>query len=244
MHVAADHQRLPRSRAAGTVLVVEDEPKIRAVVADALAPDIETVLEASSGKDALACAAVRRPDLIVLDLGLPDLDGIEVCRRLRARTVAPIVVLSARHSEQEKTALLDAGADDYITKPFSPAELRARVRAQLRRARMVRTEDDQQPMIVGDLTIDVTRRVVTRNGAGVHLTPTEWGLLSALVANAPRTLTHQQLFRAVWGAAHGDAQQYLRVYVAHLRRKIEADSYAPRHIITEPGVGYRFEPQR
>ena len=244
MRSSADIQRLPHSPEAATVLIVDDEPKIRGVVADALSSAVEAVLEAASGEDALATAAISGPDLIVLDLGLPDLEGIEVCRRLRARTTAPIVVISARHSEQEKTALLDAGADDYITKPFSSAELRARVRAQLRRARMGQAASDAGPLVIGDLSIDVARRTVTREGMAIHLTPTEWGLLSTLVANAARTLTHQQLFRAVWGAAHGDAQQYLRVYVAHLRRKIEADPYSPRYIVTEPGVGYRFEPHR
>ena len=225
------------------VLVIDDEPGIRRVVKEALRPDVSTVLEARSGDEALAIAAAERPDLIVLDLGLPDMDGIEVCRRLRAWTSAPIVVLSARDSEDEKTALLDAGADDYVTKPFGPAELRARVRAQLRRAGMPRVPGGDEPLHVGDLMIDIARRTVTRAGSTVHLTPTEWGLLVALVKSAGKTITHQQLFRAVWGAAHGDAQQYLRVYVAHLRRKIEPDPYVPKYIVTEPGVGYRFEPE-
>jgi two-component system, OmpR family, KDP operon response regulator KdpE len=226
------------------VLVIDDEPNIRRVVKDALRPDVSNVLEARSGSEALSMAAAERPDLIVLDLGLPDMDGIEVCRRLRAWTSAPILVLSARDSETEKTALLDAGADDYVTKPFGPAELRARVRAQLRRAGMSRVPGGDEPLHVGDLTIDIARRTVTRAGSTVHLTPTEWGLLVALVKSAGKTITHQQLFRAVWGTAHGDAQQYLRVYVAHLRRKIEPDPYEPRYIVTEPGVGYRFESER
>jgi two-component system KDP operon response regulator KdpE len=221
--------------------VIDDEPGIRRVVKDALREDVSAVLEARSGEEALAIAAAERPDLIVLDLGLPDMDGIEVCRSLRAWSTAPILVLSARHSEQEKTALLDAGADDYVTKPFGPGELRARVRAQLRRAGMAKMPGGDEPLSVGPLLIDVARRTVTRDGSTVHLTPTEWGLLVALVKSAGKTITHQQLFRAVWGAAHGDAQQYLRVYVAHLRRKIEPDPYEPRFIVTEPGVGYRFE---
>ena len=225
------------------VLVIDDEPNIRRVVKDALRPDVPRVLEARSGSEALSIAAAERPDLIVLDLGLPDMDGIEVCRQLRAWTSAPILVLSARDSETEKTALLDAGADDYVTKPFGPAEFRARVRAQLRRAGMPRVPGGDEPLHVGDLIIDIARRTVTRGGSTVHLTPTEWGLLVALVKSAGKTITHQQLFRAVWGAAHGDAQQYLRVYVAHLRRKIEPDPYEPKYIVTEPGVGYRFEPE-
>ena len=225
------------------VLVIDDEPGIRRVVKDALRSDVSSVLEARSGTEALSIAAAERPDLIVLDLGLPDMDGIEVCRRLRSWTSAPILVLSARDSENEKTALLDAGADDYVTKPFGPAEFRARVRAQLRRAGMARVPGGDEPLRVGDLIIDVARRTVTRGGSTVHLTPTEWGLLVALVKSSGKTITHQQLFRAVWGAAHGDAQQYLRVYVAHLRRKIEPDPYEPKYIVTEPGVGYRFEPE-
>ena len=231
----------PLTAEARTILLIEDEPGIRRVVKDALGAEVNAVLEAESGAAGLALAADARPDLIVLDLGLPDLDGIEVCRRLRAWTTAPILVLSARHSEDEKAALLDAGADDYVTKPFGPAELRARVRAHLRRARMAPVPGGDEPLVLGDLAIDVARRTVTRDGTTVHLTPTEWALLSALVTKAGRTVTHQQLFRAVWGAAHGDAQQYLRVYIAHLRRKIEADPCEPCYIVTEPGVGYRFE---
>jgi two-component system KDP operon response regulator KdpE len=237
----AELQRGTRAIERRTVLVIEDEANIRRVVGDALRADA-AVIEATSGTDGLALASAERPDLVVLDLGLPDMDGIELCRELRKWTTVPIVVLSARHSEDEKTALLDAGADDYVTKPFSPAELSARVRAQLRRARMAPVPGGDEPLTVGDLVIDVARRTVTRADATVHLTPTEWGLLSALVTHAGRTVTHQQLFRAVWGSAHGDAQQYLRVYIAHLRRKVEADPYAPRRIVTEPGVGYRFEP--
>jgi two-component system KDP operon response regulator KdpE len=231
------------SKAERRVLVIDDEPGIRRVVRAALRDDVSSVLEARSGNEGLSLAAAERPDLIVLDLGLPDMDGIDVCRRLRAWTTVPILVLSARDSETEKTALLDAGADDYVTKPFGPAELRARVRAQLRRAGMAKLPGGDEPLHVGTLTIDLARRTVTRDGSTVHLTPTEWGLLVALVKSAGKTITHQQLFRAVWGAAHGDAQQYLRVYVAHLRRKIEPDPYEPKYIVTEPGVGYRFEPQ-
>jgi two-component system KDP operon response regulator KdpE len=224
-----------------TVLVIEDEPKIRAVVREALAADVDRLLEEANGEDGLAAASAERPDLVVLDLGLPDMDGVDVCRQLRHWSSAPIIVLSARHAEDEKVRLLDAGADDYVTKPFGTVEFRARVRAQLRRARMAPVPGGDQPLALGDLLIDVARRAVTRDAATVHLSPTEWKLLHVLVANAGRTMTHQQLFHAVWGASDGDPQGYLRVYVAHLRRKIEADSYMPRHILTEPGVGYRFE---
>jgi two-component system KDP operon response regulator KdpE len=241
MRPGGDAQLTPLEAGERAVLLIEDDAGIRRVVRDALRDEVEAILDAATGEQGLRLAAAERPSLIVLDLGLPDMEGIEVCRRLRQWTTAPILVLSARHSEEEKTALLDAGADDYVTKPFGPPELRARVRAQLRRARMAPLPGGDGPLTVGDLVIDVARRTVTRDGTTVHLTPTEWGLLSALVTHAGRTVTHQQLFRAVWGSAHGDAQQYLRVYIAHLRRKIEADPYAPRHIVTEPGVGYRFE---
>jgi two-component system, OmpR family, KDP operon response regulator KdpE len=228
--------------AVATVLVIDDEPKIRAVVCDALADEATRCVVATTGREGIDRAVRERPALVVLDLGLPDIEGIEVCRRLREWSSAPIVVLSARHSEDEKAALLDAGADDYVTKPFGTVEFRARVRAHLRRAGMGPVPGADRPLVVGDLTIDGARRIVQRGGQAAHLTPTEWALLSALLRRSGRTVTHQQLFREVWGTAHGDAQQYLRVYVAHLRKKLEADPYVPRHIVTEPGVGYRFEP--
>ncbi len=223
-----------------TILLVEDEPSIRAVVSEAVCERGDRWLNASTGIEGVALALAHRPDLVLLDLGLPDIDGLEVCRRIRAHVTSPIIVLSARHGEQEKVALLDAGADDYVTKPFGPVELRARVHAHLRRSR--RGAAGPGPIRVRDLTVDVARRSVQRDGAPVHLTPTEWALLAALAANAGRTMTHQQLYAAVWGdGTYGQAQQYLRVYVTHLRKKIETVAYAPRVIVTEPGVGYRFE---
>lgn len=225
---------------ADAVLVIDDEPQIRRVVRNALRGISARVLEASGAREGIDLAAAQQPALIVLDLGLPDLDGFAVCRDLRSFTAAPIIVLSARHGEREKAALLDAGADDYMTKPFGTLELQARVRAQLRRAR--NASPTATRLIAGDVEIDLTRRVVTRAGAEVHLTPTEWGLLRAFAAHPGQTLTHNQLFRKVWGGSAGDAQQYLRVYVGQLRRKLEADPIRPRMIRTEPGVGYRFEP--
>jgi two-component system KDP operon response regulator KdpE len=225
-----------------TVLVIDDEPQIRRVVRHALEADGARVLEAASGRDGADLAAAERPDLIVLDLGLPDSPGIEVCRDIRAWSTVPVVVLSARHSDAEKAALLDAGADDYVTKPFSPVEFRARVRAQLRRARIAGGPAADARVEAGALVVDLARRAVTRDGAAVHLTPIEWDLLRALVGQAGRTMTHGQLFAAVWARSHGDAQQYLRVHVANLRRKLERDPVRPERIITEPGVGYRFEP--
>ena len=223
-----------------SVLVVDDEPQIRRVVRNALEGIAGRVLEASSAREGLDLAASARPSLVILDLGLPDLDGLEVCRDLRAFSSVPLIVLSARHSDQDKAALLDAGADDYVTKPFSTLELQARVRAQLRRAS--RTEVANETLVAGGLEIDLARRIVRRDGVEVHLTPTEWGLLRAFVANRGRTLTHRQLFNAVWGRAEGDAQQYLRVYVGQLRRKLEADPVRPKLIRTDPAVGYRFDP--
>lgn len=226
-----------------TFLSVEDDAAIRAMLRTTVATSDDRWLEATNGSEALGLAIAHAPELILLDLGLPDLDGLEVCRRLRAITSAPVIVLSARHSESDKVALLDAGADDYVTKPFGPVELRARIEALLRRARHGRPPTPTA-LRMGDLVVDLARRSAARGTTALHLTPTEWALLAALVANAGRTLTHQQLFRAVWGdGTFGQAQQYLRVYVTHLRKKIEDRSYAPRLIITEPGVGYRFEPE-
>ena len=223
-----------------TALVIEDDPYVRRAVRNVLSAELERVLEASNAHEGLDLAAAARPDLIVLDLGLPDRTGLSVCQELREWSSAPIIVLSARHAEQEKVALLDAGADDYVTKPFSPSELRARVRAQLRRART--PPPGQRSIIEAEgLTIDPAARIVRRGGEYVHLTPIEWDLLRALVQHAGRTLTHEQIFRAVWRSPAGDAHAYLRVHIANLRRKIERDPVRPSLIITEPGVGYRFE---
>ena len=223
------------------MLIIDDEPKIRALLRDALVADGVSVVEASTGAEGIGAALESRPQLIVLDLGLPDMDGVEVCRAVREWSTAPIVVLSARHSEDEKTTLLDAGADDYVTKPFGVPELRARIRAQLRRARMRPVPGGDAPIRVDDLEIDLARKIVRRAGTAVHLTPTEWELLHELVINDGRTLTHRQLFHKVWGQSYGDPQGYLRVYVAHLRRKLEADPYNPRLLLTDAGVGYRFD---
>jgi two-component system KDP operon response regulator KdpE len=223
------------------VLVVDDEPQIRRVVRNVLAADEVRVLDASNGQQAIDLAAAERPALIVLDLGLPDMQGIEVCREIRSWSSAPIIVLSARHSDQEKVALLDAGADDYMTKPFSPGELQARVRAQLRRSRLAPAAGATQVITIGELVIDPVKPSLKKSDVTVHLTKTEWELLRTLLKHAGRTLTHQQLFRAVWGNSSGDMQQYLRVHIRSLRRKIETDPVRPRLIVTEPGVGYRFE---
>ncbi len=220
------------------VLVIDDEPQIRRALAHALAPAFERVLEAGTAGEGIDLAATARPDLVILDLGLPDRDGVAVCREIRGWSSVPIIVRSARHSEREKVALLDAGADDYITKPFGTAELQARVRAQLRRA--LAGAPGQEPIELDGLRIDLAARTIERTGEEIHLTPTEWALLRTFVTHAGKTLTHHQLFREVWPNSPGDPQQYLRVYVAALRRKIERDPVRPRLIVTEPGVGYRF----
>jgi two-component system, OmpR family, KDP operon response regulator KdpE len=225
------------------MLVIDDEPQIRRVVRHALEADHARVLEAATGREGLDLAAAERPELIVLDLGLPDMPGADVCRDIRGWSAAPIVVLSARHSDTEKAALLDLGADDYVTKPFSTIELQARVRAQLRRARTA-SSAGATTIRTGSLVVDLLKRTVTRDEEIVHLTPIEWELVRVLATNAGRTMTHSQLFAQVWGRSHGDAQQYLRVHVASLRRKLEADVVRPAIIITEPGVGYRFQPAR
>ena len=224
-----------------TVLVIDDEAPIRRVVRNAISAEGTQVLEASTGQQGIDLAAARRPDLIVLDLGLPDVTGADVCRDIRGWSTAPIVILSARHSDQEKAALLDLGADDYITKPFSTVEFQARVRAHLRRARLGQPGAGDPLIEAEGIAIDLARRTVTRDGVPVHLTPTEWELLRVLAVNAGRPMTHRQLFKEVWTRAHGDAQQHLRVHVASIRRKLERDPVRPRLIITEPGVGYRFE---
>ena len=239
-----------------TLLVIDDEPQIRRVLRNALTSEAlgagesdgdgelaVRVLEAGTGREGIDLAAAEEPALVVLDLGLPDVNGIDVCREVRRWSAAPILVLSARHTDTEKAALLDAGADDYMTKPFSTVELLARVRAQLRRARIA-GRGEAAPVVVtfGEISVDLQRRRVERAGALLHVTPTEWALLRTFVTHPRQTLTHRQLFQAVWGNTEGDAQQYLRVYVGHLRRKIELDPIRPRFIQTEPGVGYRFEP--
>ncbi len=230
----------PEDTRDATVLIVEDEPQIRRVVRNALQPQVRRIIEAETGSQGIDLAAAEAPLLVVLDLGLPDMPGVEVCREIRRFSTAPIIVLSARHSDQEKALLLDTGADDYITKPFSTLEFTARIRANLRRAQAAPLPTSQQ-VVVGDLAVDLTARTVKRQDQPVHLTPIEWALLRTFVTQAGRTLTHRQIFQAVWGRAFGDPQQHLRVHVANLRRKIERDPVRPEIIVTEPGVGYRLE---
>lgn len=231
----------PQALEPATLLVIDDEPQIRRALKNALTEVFERVVEAQSGQGGIDLAATTQPDLIILDLGLPDLPGVEVCEEIRRWGTMPIIVLSARHAEQEKVSLLSAGADDYVTKPFSTRELIARIQAQLRRARTQRTIPSDVPIESGELTIDLARRSLTRSGERIKLTPIEWNILRALVLAAGRTLTHRQIFDAVWGRNPGDPQQYLRVHITNLRRKIEPNPGNPRYVVTEPGVGYRFE---
>ncbi len=227
------------------VLVIDDEPQIRRAVRDALRGVADRVDEAADGAGGVDGVTNGRPDLVVLDLGLPDMPGVDVCRRIRQRSAVPIIVLSARHSEHEKVDLLNAGADDYVTKPFSVLELAARAKAQIRRAKTLATASaSSAPVVVGGVVIDIAARRVSRDATLIHLTPIEWQILVTLIRAAGRTLTHQQIFDAVWGRQWGSPQQYLRVHITNLRRKIEVDPAAPQLIITEPGVGYRAELQR
>jgi two-component system KDP operon response regulator KdpE len=223
-----------------TALVVDDELQVRRAVRHALASDFSRVIESGLGKEALDLAAAQQPELIVLDLGLPDMSGADVCTELRHLSAAPIVVLAARHTDTEKVALLDAGADDYIAKPFAPEDLQARVRAVMQRSHRVA---ENSCVKFGDFAMDFGARTLCHGDEMIHLTPTEWSLLSVLVRHAGKVLTHHQLFADIWGGGHrGDAQQYLRVHIANLRRKIESNSLAPRFVLTEPGIGYRFDP--
>jgi two-component system, OmpR family, KDP operon response regulator KdpE len=222
-------------------LVIDDEPQIRRVVRNALESEVTRVIEAATGAEGIELATTESPTLLILDLGLPDMDGVEVCRALRRATTAPIIVLSARHSDQEKVRLLDAGADDYVTKPFSTIEFQARARTQLRRARAAPLAALDAPLTIDKLVIDFVKPSISRDAKSIHLTKIEWEILRMLARSSGRTLTHKQLFAAVWAKPYGDAQQYLRVHIRSLRRKIEVDPVRPRLIITEPGIGYRFE---
>ncbi|MEV6581605.1 response regulator [Streptomyces sp. NPDC051582] len=224
------------------VLVVDDEPQIvRALVINLKARKYE-VDAAADGAQALELAAARHPDVVVLDLGLPDMDGVEVIKGLRGWTRVPILVLSARHSSDEKVEALDAGADDYVTKPFGMDELLARLRAAVRRAEPGPGSGGDEVIVETDgFTVDLAAKKAVREGRDVRLTPTEWHLLEVLVRNGGKLVSQKQLLQEVWGPSYGTETNYLRVYMAQLRRKLEADPSHPRHFITEPGMGYRFE---
>jgi two-component system KDP operon response regulator KdpE len=220
------------------VLVVDDERAIRRYLHAALNAQGYTIFEAINGQEALNAVVTDRPDLVILDLGLPDMDGVEVTRQLREWTHIPIIILSVREQESDKIAALDSGADDYLTKPFSSGELMARIRVAMRRS----TQTTSGPVFeTGDLKVDLSRRLVTINGQDVSLTPTEYDLLRVMVQNAGKVLTHHQLLRQVWGTGYESEAHLLRVNMSNLRRKIELDPTRPRYILTEPGVGYRLK---
>jgi two-component system KDP operon response regulator KdpE len=219
------------------ILVVDDERSIRRFLKVSLGNQ-HTVFEAANGEEALKIVALERPDLIILDLGLPDVDGVEVTRRLREWTQVPIIVVSVREREDDKIAALDAGADDYLTKPFGIGELMARIRVAMRRS----VQPENEPIFqLGDLTVDMGRRLVTVRSEVVTLTPNEYDILRTLVQHAGKVLTHRQLLRAVWGESYESETHLLRVNVSNLRGKIEADASRPQVILTEPGVGYRLK---
>lgn len=223
-------------------LIVEDEQEIRRFVRMALEGEGWQVHEADTVRQGLIDAGTRRPDLLILDLGLPDGDGISFLRDLRAWSGLPVIVLSARHQEADKIAALDAGADDYLTKPFGIGELLARVRAAQRRSQQAAASNGaaQSSFAFGDVVVDLAQRRVTRAGEPVHLTPIEYRLITHLIASAGKVLTHRQLLKAVWGPSHVEDNHYLRVYMGNLRQKLEAEPAHPKHLLTEPAVGYRL----
>jgi two-component system KDP operon response regulator KdpE len=222
------------------ILIIEDEPQIRRFLRGTLSTNSYRLLEASTGEEGLRQAATNNPDLIILDLGLPDLDGLEVTRRLREWSRIPLIVLSARGQEADKITALDAGADDYLTKPFGMGELLARMRTALRHAVQATGAHAQPVFSVDGLRVDLTQRRVWRDEVEVHLTPIEYKLLTTLVQHAGKVVTQHHLLEAVWGPGYAEETHYLRIYMGHLRRKLESDPARPRYLITEPGVGYRI----
>jgi len=223
------------------MLVIEDEQPIRRFLKMALTDHGYGFREADCGKDGLRKVASERPDLVILDLGLPDMDGLEVTRQIREWSAVPIVVLSARGQEKDKVEALDAGADDYLTKPFGVPELLARIRVALRHAARTTSGEDDSEFSFGDIRVDMAKRQVLRGQEEVHLTRIEYKLLVTLIKYAGKVVTHNQLLREIWGQEYSEESNYLRVYMAHLRRKLEVDSAQPKHLITEAGVGYRLK---
>jgi two-component system KDP operon response regulator KdpE len=221
-----------------TILIVDDEPAIRRLLRTSLGGQGFGVVEAGSGAEALQQIEREKPDLLILDLGLPDVSGIEVIRSVRVRSALPIIVLSVRDDERGKVEALDLGADDYVTKPFGTEELVARIRTALRHR--FQAQGAAPLFVLGELAVDLVRRVVKRAGAEVHLSPKEYELLAELVANAGKVLTHRHILMKVWGPAHTEDAQYLRVFIRNLRHKLEPDPARPQYILTEPGVGYRL----
>jgi len=223
------------------ILLIEDEPQMRRFLRITLQTQGYRLTEAETGSDGLVQATSRNPDVVLLDLGLPDMDGLEVTGRLREWTSTPIIVISAREQEQDKVKALDAGADDYLTKPFSAGELLARIRVALRHAVRQRLGQQEPVFTLGNLRVDLAQRQVFLDDKEVHLTPIEYKLLTVLVRHAGKVITHRQLLKDVWGPAHGEEVQYLRVYMTQLRHKLEADPARPRFFMNEPGIGYRLK---
>jgi two-component system KDP operon response regulator KdpE len=223
------------------LLIIEDEPQMLRFLRASLKSHGYRLVESTTGQDGLAQAAARCPDVILLDLGLPDLDGIEVTRQLREWTQTPIIVLSARGQDDDKINALDAGADDYLTKPFSVGELLARIRVALRHGAQAGDARHEPQICFGDIEIDLSTRLVYVGGQEIHLTRTEYNLLAVLVRYAGRVVTHRQLLKEVWGPSHVEHTQYLRVYMGQLRHKLEHDPARPKHLLNEPGVGYRLK---
>jgi len=222
------------------VVLIEDEPQIRRFLRATLTGQGYRLFEATTGADGLVEVGSRQPDVVIVDLGLPDIDGIDVIRRLREWTDVPIIVLSARGQERDKVTALDVGADDYVSKPFGAGELLARIRVALRHTAGASHEGDDATFQVGELRMDLLRRQVFMGEREVRLTPIEYKLLATLVRHAGKVVTHAQLLRDVWGPTHTDQAHYVRVYLAHLRHKLEAEPARPRYLLTEPGVGYRL----
>jgi two-component system KDP operon response regulator KdpE len=222
------------------ILVIEDEPQIRHFLRTTLTAEGYRVIEAETGARGALEAATHKPDLVMVDLGLPDLDGVEVVKRIRAWSALPILILSARSAEVDKVAALDAGADDYVTKPFGVGELTARIRVALRHAAHGASEKATETLRFGDIEVDLERRQVRAEGREVHLTPIEFRLLGCLARHAGMVLTHRHLLREVWGPSHVDQSHYLRIYMKQLRHKLEPDPARPRFLLTETGVGYRL----
>ena len=228
------------SESSPVVLVIEDEPQIRRFLRATLSAHGYRLVEAATAQEGLMHAATRQPEIVILDLGLPDLDGLELTRQLREWSTMPIIVLSARGQESDKVAALDAGADDYLTKPFGVGELLARMRVALRHTARTAQEPGEAVFVVGDLRVDMARRQVSVAHQEVHLTPIEYKLLTTLVRYADKVVTHHQLLREVWGPGASSETHYLRVYMGQLRHKLEANPARPRYLVTESGVGYRL----
>jgi len=225
----------------GMILVIEDEPQMQRFLRIVLQGQGYSFIEAQTGQEGLVQAATRSPDIILLDLGLPDIDGLEVTRRLREWSDIPIIVLSAREQEQDKIKALDAGADDYLTKPFGAGELLARIRVAIRHKVMQQSTTGEPVFILDNLRVDMSLRQVFLNEQEVHLTPIEYKLLTILIQNAGKVVTHSQLLKKVWGPSYSKETQYLRVYMTQLRHKLESDPTRPRFLINEPGIGYRLK---